>query len=104
MLHTDTEVPDDVVAGAQAVVNGLQVLEVVTASLHPSLHPQLLSLLPLLLACVRSPFTSVRHLAARCVAAITRVDLHHSMLVSYTVYTHMCSSCRSQDVSPCLHL
>ena len=66
---------------AQVVVHSLQVLEVVTPALHPSLRPELFSLLPLLLSCVCSPFTTIRHMAARCVAANTQVDLHRCMLV-----------------------
>lgn len=76
------EPSEELVAAAQAVVNSLQVLEVVTPALHASLTPQLLSLLPFLLTCLCCSFTAIRHMAARCVAAITQVDLHHCMLVS----------------------
>ncbi|CAI8034563.1 TATA-binding protein-associated factor 172 [Geodia barretti] len=76
----NTEVPDEVVGAGQAVVHCLQVLEVITPSLHPSLRPRLLSLLPLILDCIKSTFTAVRHLAARCLATFTLVGLHKSMI------------------------
>lgn len=81
-VECTTELSEELVAAAQGVVNSLQVLEVVTPALHASLNSQLLSLLPSLLACLCCSFTAVRHMAARCVAAVTQVDLHHCMLVS----------------------
>ena len=79
----NAEITDDLVVSAQAVVNSLQVLEVITPTLHHSLRPHFLSLFPLLLSCICSPFTAVRHMAARCVATYTLVDLHHSMMVRF---------------------
>ena len=73
--------PDDVCAQAQSVVASLQALEIMAPSVDPSLKPQLLSLLPLLLTSLCSHFTAVRHMAARCIATLAQVDLHQTMEV-----------------------
>ena len=80
-LVTISELTEELAASAQAVVNGLQVLEVVSPQLVPVLRPQVLSLLPLLLSSLCSAVTAVRHMAARCIATLAHVDLHHTMQV-----------------------
>ena len=93
-----TEPSEEVVMSAEGVVHSLQVLEVVTPALHPSLHPELFSLLPLLLSCICSPFTTIRHMAARCVAANTQVDLHHCMLVRLYMWNRKVASLSKLEI------
>ena len=68
-------------AAAQEVVNGLQVLEVIAPAVSVGLRPHLLSLLPDLLKGLLCPFTAIRHMCARCITTMARVDLHHTMQV-----------------------
>ena len=72
------------ISSAQTVVNSLQVLETLSPSAHPSLSSQLFSLLPQLLSCLCSPYTVIRHMAARCFATLAQVQLHTTMQVIVT--------------------
>ncbi|XP_064406197.1 TATA-binding protein-associated factor 172-like [Halichondria panicea] len=64
----------------QQAVHSLQVLETLAPAIDPALSPRLLGLLSNpLLSCVTSEFTAVRHMAARCVAILSKVDLHVSL-------------------------
>ncbi|ELU13987.1 hypothetical protein CAPTEDRAFT_77859, partial [Capitella teleta] len=60
------------VEDAQELVNSLQVLQLVGPKLHPSLIDQLVVRLPALCSYLFHPYTSVRHLAARCLAMLCR--------------------------------
>ena len=74
-----TELSEDLVAAAQDVVSGLQVLEAMAPAVSPALRPQLLALLPSLLRGLLCPFTAIRHMCARCISAMAKVDLHHTL-------------------------
>ncbi|XP_071987194.1 TATA-binding protein-associated factor 172 isoform X2 [Engystomops pustulosus] len=64
---------------AQELVNSLQVFEVTASSMDPSLHPMLLEHLPHLFTCLRHPYTSVRHMASRCVGVMSRIATMETM-------------------------
>lgn len=58
---------------AQELVNSLQVLETLCTVMTPNLQLQLKERLPLLLDCLHSHFTAVRHIAARCFGMLCQV-------------------------------
>ncbi|XP_056018084.1 TATA-binding protein-associated factor 172-like [Ostrea edulis] len=58
---------------AQELVNSLQVLETLCTVMTPNLQLQLKERLPLLLDCLHSQFTAVRHMAARCFGMLCQV-------------------------------
>ena len=68
---------------AQDVVSGLQVLEAMAPAVSPALRPHLLGLLPSLLRGLLCPFTAIRHMCARCMTAMAKVDLHHTLQVRH---------------------
>ena len=80
-ITTPTGPSEEQISSAQGLVNALQVLEVLTPCLHPDLSTQLFSLLPQLLSCLCSQYTSIRHMAARCLATLAQVHLHTTMQV-----------------------
>ncbi|XP_069123766.1 TATA-binding protein-associated factor 172-like [Argopecten irradians] len=59
--------------GAEELVHSLQVLECVCASLDSNLVSQIIQKLPNMLTCLQCSYTAVRHMAARCVGALSRV-------------------------------
>ncbi|GAB1607432.1 TATA-binding protein-associated factor 172-like [Argonauta hians] len=63
----------------QDLINSLQVLEVVSASLSKSLLSQVLDLLPHLSGYLQNCYTSVRHLACRVVGSLAQLDSLHVM-------------------------
>ena len=83
MVSLHLELSEDLVAAAQDVVSGLQVLEAMAPAVSPALRPQLLALLPSLLRGLLCPFTAIRHMCARCISAMAKVDLHHTLQVRY---------------------
>ncbi|XP_075699357.1 TATA-binding protein-associated factor 172 isoform X1 [Rhinoderma darwinii] len=66
---------------AQELVNSLQVFEVTASSMGPSLHPLLLQHLPHLFMSLQHPYTSVRHMASRCVGVMSRIATMETMNV-----------------------
>ncbi|KAM3913658.1 TATA-binding protein-associated factor 172 isoform 2-T2 [Leptodactylus fuscus] len=64
---------------AQELVHSLQVFEVTASSMDPSLHLLLLQHLPHLFTCLQHPYTSVRHMAARCVGVMSRIATMETM-------------------------
>lgn len=64
---------------AQAVVQALQVIEVTAKYLHSSLQSHLCDLLPNLCLFAESVFPEVRHLTARCFAALSQVITFDAM-------------------------
>ncbi|KAK3090954.1 hypothetical protein FSP39_016028 [Pinctada imbricata] len=66
-------------AQGQELVNSLQVLETVCPVLHSSLLKKVMEKLHLLCQCLKSTYTAVRHMAARCVAALGIVRCHDIM-------------------------
>ncbi|XP_066457101.1 TATA-binding protein-associated factor 172 isoform X2 [Eleutherodactylus coqui] len=64
---------------AQELVYSLQVFEVTASSMDPSLHPLLLQHLPHLFTCLQHPYTSVRHMASRCVGVMSRIATMETM-------------------------
>lgn len=60
---------------AEQLVWALQVLEVTSPSVHPSLRLTLMEIsLPRLCVLLAHPFRAVRHLASRCLAALANLD------------------------------
>ncbi|XP_041362673.1 TATA-binding protein-associated factor 172-like isoform X2 [Gigantopelta aegis] len=57
---------------AQSVVTSLHVLEATLPALHEKLRLQIVDVLPALQKYVSHPFTTVRHMVARCFAALTQ--------------------------------
>ncbi|KAI5107880.1 TATA-binding protein-associated factor 172, partial [Silurus meridionalis] len=64
---------------AQDLVNSLQVLEVTTGAMAQELISVLLEQLALLCACLRHPYTAVRHMAARCVGVFSKIATMETM-------------------------
>ncbi|KAI5617401.1 TATA-binding protein-associated factor 172, partial [Silurus asotus] len=64
---------------AQDLVNSLQVLEVTTGAMVQELISVLLEQLALLCACLRHPYTAVRHMAARCVGVFSKIATMEAM-------------------------
>ncbi|KAJ3671154.1 hypothetical protein LUZ60_008580 [Juncus effusus] len=56
----------------QSLINNIQVMRSVASLLEESLRPQLLSLLPCILGCVRHSHVAVRLAASRCVQSMAR--------------------------------
>ncbi|RZF48832.1 hypothetical protein LSTR_LSTR003212 [Laodelphax striatellus] len=77
LIDPNTFVPASAVncdAVAEDLVSTLQILEVTTPALHSSLLPQVFTVMPQLLLCLEHGYRAVRHLAARCLAALACVD------------------------------
>ncbi|XP_062180641.1 TATA-binding protein-associated factor BTAF1-like [Phragmites australis] len=56
----------------QSLINNIQVVRSITPHLTEPLRPQLLSLLPCILGCVRHPHVAVRLAAARCITSMAK--------------------------------
>ncbi|XP_006646908.1 TATA-binding protein-associated factor BTAF1 isoform X1 [Oryza brachyantha] len=56
----------------QSLINNIQVVRSITPHLAEPLRPQLLSLLPCILGCVRHPHVAVRLAAARCITSMAK--------------------------------
>ncbi|CAL4887597.1 unnamed protein product [Urochloa decumbens] len=56
----------------QSLINNIQVARSITPHLAEPLRPQLLSLLPCILGCVRHPHVAVRLAAARCITSMAK--------------------------------
>ena len=83
-LHVDYTPEGSTEAGqVQTVVSSLYVLEVIAPVLATPDVPR--TLMPLLLPALHSPFTSIRHMAARGVAGLCNIDLHYTLEVCVTV-------------------
>ncbi|XP_037082092.1 TATA-binding protein-associated factor 172-like [Pollicipes pollicipes] len=74
LAQLDTVPPPD--HAVQHLINGLQVTEVIVPALHPDIHHLALSRLDRLRDCLCHGHKAVRHMAARCLAALARLDLH----------------------------
>jgi len=81
--------PDDPdrLAKGENLIQCLQILEVMSSSSHPSLHGQLLDLLPTLCNLLQHPFRAVRHLASRCMAALGSIDSDRVLSVAVATGT-----------------
>ncbi|KAI1296806.1 TATA-binding protein-associated factor [Halotydeus destructor] len=64
---------------AQNMINSLQLLEIVSLHLDQDLHHHLEALFEPLCSCLENPFSSVRHMAARCFGAFSVVATHTTM-------------------------
>ncbi|XP_015610317.1 TATA-binding protein-associated factor 172 [Cephus cinctus] len=64
---------------ANQLVFGLQVLEIVTPSLHGTLLPPALECLPRLCALLAHPYKAVRHMSARCIAVLATLETEQTM-------------------------
>lgn len=65
----------------QSLINNIQVVCSVTPHLPEPLRPQLLSLLPCILGCVRHPHVAVRLAAARCITSMAKSLTGNVMVV-----------------------
>jgi TATA-binding protein-associated factor len=65
----------------QDVVHSLQVLEMIASAIDKSLQPQVLDLMPQLCAFLQHPYSAIRHMAARCIAAMTSLSVVNAMEV-----------------------
>jgi TATA-binding protein-associated factor len=63
----------------QDVVHSLQVLEMIASAIDKSLQPQVLDLMPQLCAFLQHPYSAIRHMAARCIAAMTSLSVVNAM-------------------------
>ncbi|KAH8311233.1 hypothetical protein KR044_005137, partial [Drosophila immigrans] len=61
------------------LISSLQLIETAAPHLHAALHPQLFALLPQLGCIVRHPLKVLRHMAARCIAALADIDTCRTM-------------------------
>lgn len=61
------------------VLTSLQLIETAAPHLHEALHVQLFALLPHLGFIVRHPLKVLRHMAARCIAALAEIDACRTM-------------------------
>ncbi|XP_043653491.1 TATA-binding protein-associated factor 172 [Drosophila teissieri] len=61
------------------LVSSMQLIETAAPHLHVALHPQMFSLLPSLGFVVCHPLKAVRHMAARCIAALAEIDACQTM-------------------------
>jgi TATA-binding protein-associated factor len=74
-------------AQGQEVIDGLTSLRFLVHELDPSLHVQLLDLLPSIICALSSSYALIRSTAAKCLAAICDVVTEQGMklLVDYVV-------------------
>ncbi|XP_062121564.1 LOW QUALITY PROTEIN: TATA-binding protein-associated factor 172 [Drosophila sulfurigaster albostrigata] len=61
------------------LISSLQLIETAAPHLHAALHPQLFALLPQLGCIVRHPLKVLRHMSARCIAALADIDTCRTM-------------------------
>ncbi|KAL7730918.1 hypothetical protein ACLKA6_014161 [Drosophila palustris] len=61
------------------LIMSMQLIETAAPHLHESLHSQLFALLPQLGFVVRHPLKVLRHMAARCIAALADIDACRTM-------------------------
>lgn len=59
---------------AQELIKNLQVFEIVCSKMHKCFVPKLLELLPIFTKLLIHPYSAVRHIAARCLAASVELD------------------------------
>ncbi|KAM4032830.1 TATA-binding protein-associated factor 172 isoform 3-T3 [Anomaloglossus baeobatrachus] len=64
---------------AQELVSSLQVFEVTASSMDSSLQPLLLQHLPHFFTSLQHPYTSVRHMASRCVGVMSQIATMETM-------------------------
>ncbi|ESO84154.1 hypothetical protein LOTGIDRAFT_229634 [Lottia gigantea] len=76
--NSNFQVFDDEVT-SQDLVNSLQVLQVVSPSLHSSILSQVTDKLPQLCLCLQHRYAAVRHMAARCIGVLCQLQLHSTM-------------------------
>ncbi|KAF0298784.1 TATA-binding protein-associated factor 172 [Amphibalanus amphitrite] len=78
LVQLDAALPTEERA-VERLVSALQVTEVIVPSLHAAVAQQALRRLGRLREFLGSQFKSVRHMAARCMAAYARLDLHATL-------------------------
>ncbi|XP_074648298.1 TATA-binding protein-associated factor 172-like [Tubulanus polymorphus] len=59
---------------AQELINSLQVLEIISPTINTALTNQLMELLGILGKCLSHPYTSVRHMSARCIGVLCKIS------------------------------
>ncbi|XP_054284779.1 TATA-binding protein-associated factor 172-like [Macrosteles quadrilineatus] len=93
-------------SSAEDLVSSMQVLEVVSPSLHSTLLPQVLPVLDQLCELLQHPYKAVRHMSARCVATLSALDTPRVMevLVTRVVPLLDAADCvtRRQGATECL--
>ncbi|XP_022171117.1 TATA-binding protein-associated factor 172 [Myzus persicae] len=65
---------------AQELIKNLQVFEVVCSKMHKSFVPKLLELLPIFSKLLIHPYSAVRHISARCLAASVELNPEITMM------------------------
>ncbi|XP_071815312.1 TATA-binding protein-associated factor 172-like [Apostichopus japonicus] len=58
---------------ASELISGLQLFETLSSLVHKDIHGKILAYLPHLICCLGHPYTSVRHMSARCIGALAAV-------------------------------
>ncbi|XP_032595951.1 TATA-binding protein-associated factor 172 [Drosophila grimshawi] len=66
-------------AACNELISSMQLIETAAPHLHASLHGELFALLPHLGFVVRHPLKVLRHMAARCIAALAEIDACRTM-------------------------
>ncbi|KAH8417214.1 hypothetical protein KR222_006412, partial [Zaprionus bogoriensis] len=66
-------------AACNELISSLQLIETAAPHLHEGLHEQLFALLPHLGFVVRHPLKVLRHMAARCIAALAEINACRTM-------------------------
>lgn len=72
---------DETEANHNALISSLQLLEVVAGSIHSSLREKLFNILDKLALLISHPLKAIRHLSARCLAALAQVDTNKVMII-----------------------
>ncbi|PIK38155.1 hypothetical protein BSL78_25007 [Apostichopus japonicus] len=58
---------------ASELISSLQLFETLSSLVHRDIHGKILAYLPHLICCLGHPYTSVRHMSARCIGALAAV-------------------------------
>lgn len=67
------------------LIFGLQVLETMAPSLNKSTLPPALERLPHLCNLLAHPYKAVRHMAARCIATLAKLDTENVILFLFSI-------------------
>ncbi|KAL5274579.1 hypothetical protein ACFFRR_000969 [Megaselia abdita] len=70
------------------LITSLQLIEILTPSVHDSLHKEIFNLLPKLVILIGHPYKSIRYLVARCFANIAFIN--HSVTINFVVKNVLC--------------
>ncbi|XP_064613763.1 TATA-binding protein-associated factor 172-like [Liolophura sinensis] len=71
---------------AQEILQSFQLIESMSSALHQDVLTQVCALLPVMVQCLHNPYTAVRHMAARALAALSQL---RTLEVMQTVVEHV---------------